>query len=56
MSTCAATVVPELELARLHHAVVAEDVGLDLLGVGDAEEREAGACLGELPAVADLAA
>jgi hypothetical protein len=36
--------------------VVAEDVGLDLLRVLHLEEREAGAALGELAAVADLAA
>jgi hypothetical protein len=33
MSTCAGDHVAHLELAGLHHAVVAEDVGLDLLRV-----------------------
>ena len=48
--------VAHRELAGLHHAVVAEDLGLDLLRVLHREEREADAALGELAAVAHLAA
>ena len=48
--------VADRELARLHLADVAEDIGLDLLRVLDGEERQAGAALGKLAAVADLAA
>src|SRR5260221_462848 len=48
--------VAHLELASLHHAVVAEHLGLDLLRVLHLEEREAAAAPGELALVTDLAA
>ncbi len=48
--------VADVHLAGLDHAVVAEDVGLDLLRILDLEEGEAGAALRELAAIAHLSA
>ena len=48
--------IADLELAGLHRADVAEDIGLDLLRVVDGEQREARTALRELAAIADLAA
>src|SRR5690606_18630473 len=44
------------DLAGDELAVVAVDVGLDLQGIVHPEERKAGAALGDLAAIADLAA
>ena len=48
--------VADPQLAGLHLALVPEHVGLHLLRVGDGEQRQARAALGEFAAVADLAA
>src|SRR5690606_15204633 len=48
--------VADRDLAGDDFAVMSEDVGLDLLGVVDPEQRQAGTALGDLAAVADLAA
>src|SRR5439155_10126720 len=43
------------ELACLELTVMAEDIGLDLLGIVDREQGEAGPAFRELTAIADLA-
>src|SRR5216110_2562778 len=48
--------VADSELAALELTVMAEDVGLDLLGIVDREQGEAGSIFRELTAIADLAA
>src|SRR5437764_10993007 len=48
--------VSDSELAALELAVMTEDVGLDLLGIVDREQGEAGSAFRELTAIADLAA
>ena len=48
--------IADRELPRLHRAVMAEHVGLDLLRIAHLEEGEARAAFRELAAIADLAA
>ena len=48
--------VAHAKLAGLHSSVMADDVRLDLLRIVHRKQRQANAALGELAAIADLAA